>query len=296
MAEIFKSEAGRDLIMGQYAEILAAWPVSNRQFHVETRHGSTFVIESGRADHPPLLLLHGSVSNSFSWIGDIETLSATRHVFAIDIIGEAGLSDPNRPAYDSGAYAEWLADLLDALEIERCALVGLSLGGWMALSFAVAQPQRVERLSLICPGGICAERVSFLIKAIAYAFLGSWGKQRTLRLVGADMLAGPAEDDTPAEKQGIARQGMEKAIAFSGLIGQHFRPRMGKLLQFSDAELRSLTMPVQVIFGEFDKLLRAQESIERLGRLAANVQATLLPHTGHLVVNQTQRIQTFLEG
>jgi len=63
MDSIYKSEAGKNLLLGQYQEILGEWPVDSRQFHVDTIHGSTFVIESGQRDNPALILLHGSVAN-----------------------------------------------------------------------------------------------------------------------------------------------------------------------------------------------------------------------------------------
>jgi len=98
METIYKSEAGKELILSLYREILEEWPMANRQYQVETRHGSTFVIESGDAAKPPLILLHGSVSNSLTWLADVLTFSETHHVFAVDIIGEPGFPAPNRPA------------------------------------------------------------------------------------------------------------------------------------------------------------------------------------------------------
>jgi pimeloyl-ACP methyl ester carboxylesterase len=279
---IYKSEEGKELILGQYRQILADWPVVNRQHHVQTRHGSTFVIESGDTTKPPLILLHGSVANSFTWFSDVVTLSETHRVFAVDIIGEAGFSAPNRPAYESGAYAEWLADLLDELGIEKASLVGLSLGGWMALSFAVTHPDKVEKLSLICPGGICRERSSFLVKAIVYSLCGAWGKKQIIKLINGGKL--------PAEA------GMEKAMSFTTLIGQHFKPRYAKLLIFSDADLGRLNMPVQLFFGELDYLLRAKESVQRLTSLVKELQAVLLPDTGHVIVNQAPAIRTFMNS
>lgn len=86
MENIYKSESGKQEVLGQYREILANWPVENHQYEVETSFGSTFVIESGSKDNPPLILLHGSVSNSFTWYGDVAPLSETHNVYAIDII------------------------------------------------------------------------------------------------------------------------------------------------------------------------------------------------------------------
>lgn len=60
MASIYKSEAGRQKIMAEYQNILAAWPVANKQYKVPTSQGETFIIESGHPDNPALVLLPGA--------------------------------------------------------------------------------------------------------------------------------------------------------------------------------------------------------------------------------------------
>ena len=64
MAEIYKSKSGQEAVERLYRNTLQRWPVPNRQFAVPTRHGDTFVIESGEADATPLVLFHGSGTNS----------------------------------------------------------------------------------------------------------------------------------------------------------------------------------------------------------------------------------------
>lgn len=173
MEKIYKSTEGKQAVLGKYQEILANWSVKNSQYQVETSFGPTFVIESGSKDNPPLILIHGSVSNSFTWYGDVLALSKTHHVYAIDIIGEAGLSAESRPTYESGAYAQWLNETIQALGLTACSIVAMSLGGWMALSFATTYPQKVDKLILLCPGGLAPEKLSFLWKAIIFSLLGN---------------------------------------------------------------------------------------------------------------------------
>lgn len=67
------------------------------------------------------------------WLGDLAAFAARFRVYAIDMIGEAGLSAPSRPPLDSGAYAQWLDNVLDSLSLDRVSIVGISLGGWLAL-------------------------------------------------------------------------------------------------------------------------------------------------------------------
>lgn len=282
MKGIYKSEEGKQVVLGTYKEILDTWPVENKQYKVETSQGSTFVIESGSSENPPLILLHGSVSNSFAWYGDVEIYSKTHHVYAVDIIGEAGFSAENRPSYESGAYPIWLDETIQALGLETCSLGGLSLGGWMALSYATTHPQKVDNLVLLCPGGLAREYASFLWKAIFFAMLGKWGERQTMKLINGGKLP-----DASAP-------GLEKALVFTSLIGKNFNPRMAKLPLFGSENLPKLEMPILAIYGENDYLLPARKSIENLTRHAPQTVAELLPDTGHVVTNQAQRIVRFL--
>lgn len=75
MAGIYRNEAGKQAVLGEYRKILAAWPVSNKQYQIPTSYGETFVIVSGNPKNPALVLLHGSLSNSFTWFGDVPLLS-----------------------------------------------------------------------------------------------------------------------------------------------------------------------------------------------------------------------------
>jgi len=280
MSSIYKTEGGRDAVLTRYRSILEQWPVEKTEHHVETDFGSTFVIECGRSDAPPLILLHGSVSNSFAWMGEVDKLTQSHRVFAIDLIGEAGFSAPNRPSYESGAYPKWLEEILDRLELGRVSIVGMSLGGWMALSFATNHPDRVSHLSLLCPGGVVRESGSFLFKALFYMLLGEWGKTRIFKLVNGGRLPNSS--------------GMEDAYEFMSLINEHFKPRTAKLSLFTDEALERLTMPVQVIFGENDALIPPKGTIDRLSEFVMKLDAHLLPEIGHVVVGQSERIAGFL--
>jgi len=283
MNNIYKSETGKMEIQKAYKEILSVWPVENKQYEVKTEYGPTFVIESGEKNKPALLLLHGSVSNSFAWYGDTVPFSKEYHVYAVDIIGEAGLSAPNRPEYNSGAYARWLYSLLENLELKSCSIIGLSLGGWMALDFATTYPEKTDNLILLCPGGLAPENSSFIWKALFYSFFGKWGNKQIHKLINGGKLP---DENTP---------GLDKALAFTSLINKHFNPRFGKLPIFGEESLSRLNMPVLLLFGDKDYLLSGKESIKNLKNRVPHAVTELLTDTGHIVINQTEKILGFLK-
>src|SRR5690349_12938367 len=108
---VYKTPAGEQAVMALYDATLARWPVPCETSTIPTRYGDTFVVASGEPTAPPLVLLHGAGTNSAIWIGDVGTFSRRYRVYAVDLIGEAGKSAPNRPDWNRPAYAEWLCDV-----------------------------------------------------------------------------------------------------------------------------------------------------------------------------------------
>jgi pimeloyl-ACP methyl ester carboxylesterase len=107
--------------------------------------------ECGKGAGPAVVLLHGISSGAASWLQVAQRLAATHHVIAWDAPGYGHSSPLPQAAPAAADYARRLDDLLDALGIARCTLVGHSLGALMACACAQLHPQRVERLVLISP-------------------------------------------------------------------------------------------------------------------------------------------------
>lgn len=281
MSSIYRTPEGARAIRDRYEQFLKRWPVPSRQLRVPTRQGETFVISCGNEHAPPLVLFHGSAFNSASWMGDIAAWAPHFHVHAVDMIGEPGLSAPSRPPLGSDAYALWLDDVFEALSVRRASLVGVSLGGWLALDYATRRPERVENLVLLNPGGIGAQKFGAIAKALALRMCGEWGARKARETILGRI---------PAAAPPSVRAFME----FVALIHQNFRPRLAKLPIFSDEALRRLTMPVLAILGGKDALLDAATTKRRLEQAAPHADVRLLPEAGHLLPKQTLAVVEFL--
>ena len=280
MSGIYKSEAGRRAVEERYRAFLAHWPVPSEQLLLPTREGETFVVACGPQDAPSLLLFHGSGANAVMWMGDVGSWSRYFRVYAVDMIGEPGLSAPSRPPLDSEAHALWLDDVMKGLALMRASFVGVSLGGWLALDYATRRPQRVEKLVLLCPAGVGRQK-NFLLKAFPLLFLGRWGRKRM-----REMVLGRAPANPPAQMRAFGE--------FMSLIFENFRPRMAKLPIFSDGALTRLTMPVLAILGGKDVLLDSAATKRRLERTVPQAEIRYLPDAGHLLREQTATILEFL--
>jgi len=264
---VFKSEENRRQIRRRYDEILSPFPFQQR--YVDTTVGKTFLLEAGEKSAPTVVLLHGSCSNSAFWFGEMLALSQMYHVCAVDIPGEAGNSEDNRLDLKTEVYANWLKETMGALGIERASLVGNSLGGWMALRFAVSYPERVEKLALIATSGLSKQS--------------------------------PATMDTTDEgKAGLESEVKESAKlpeeveAFINLILEGYLPIREELPVFSDEQLRSLTMPVLFVAGENDVMTDTKAAADRLKAILPQAETHLLKNTGHIVLNSLDYLLPFL--
>jgi pimeloyl-ACP methyl ester carboxylesterase len=283
MSAVYKSEEGQRLVESRYRDLLARWPVPSEQRSVATSHGDAFVVVCGPSLAPPVVLLQGSGANAAMWLRDIATLSASHRAYCVDVIGEPGLSTPSRPRLDPATYGRWLTEVFDGLGLSSAALVGVSLGGWVALAFATAEPDRVNRLVLISTSGIGRTKTSFVFKTLALMLLGKWGRRKALALA-----VGPTRAKPDASAIEVGR--------LAALIGAHVNYRRERLPIFSDGALRRLTMPVLAVAGGQDALLDSDDTVRRLEALAAQATIRLLPDVGHVISGEAHVIASFLSG
>ena len=114
------------------------------------------VRQSGPPDAPAVVLLHGFGSSLQTWDVWAKGLATTHRVVRIDLPG-SGLSPPD-PAHDyrDERSLAMLIALMDSLGLQRTSLVGHSMGGRIAWTFAVKFPERVDKLVLVAPDGFAS--------------------------------------------------------------------------------------------------------------------------------------------
>jgi 3-oxoadipate enol-lactonase/4-carboxymuconolactone decarboxylase len=108
------------------------------------------VIDTGGGTAPPIVWLGSLGSSTSMWDRQIASFAPTRRCVLIDHPGHGA----SPPSYDAQSIATLAADVLAALDrsgVDRAAdFVGLSLGAMVAMSIAAEQPERVDRLALLC--------------------------------------------------------------------------------------------------------------------------------------------------
>ena len=126
---------------------------------ISVRGRETYIEEAGPAAGPAVILVHGLGGSTFSWRETLPALGAAGfRAVALDLPG-FGLAEKRFQAdYSHGTQADFVAGLMDSLQIEQATLVGHSMGGNVVAHFALAYPGRVQSLvivdgAIVPPGG-----------------------------------------------------------------------------------------------------------------------------------------------
>ncbi|WP_158104621.1 alpha/beta fold hydrolase [Amycolatopsis kentuckyensis] len=281
MTAIYRSAAGAAAVRERYDGLLDRWPVPSERRTLATRLGDTFAVVSGPVDAPPVVALQGSGGTAAHWLPDIATLAGRLRVYAIDAPGEPGRTVGARPPLGSAAYAEWVDDVLDELELPRAAFLGTSLGGWWALDYALRRPERVAALVLVNPSGVGRRRTAPLLKFAFHGLFGDRGRRRSLAMVAQGSPADPAR----------------RAVGeFTLATFEHFKPRLAAIPVFPVERLRELVMPVQAHFGARDVLLDQREAAANLRGALPDADVRLTEDAGHFLPGWASAAAAFLAG
>jgi len=268
----FRIADGETRFLAAYDAALKLWPVPCEEIDIATRFGSTHVIVSGPKGAPPLVLLHGYMATSVMWSPNIADFSKRYRVYAIDTMGQPGKSVPAAPIRDAEDYAAWLAATLDALRLDRISLVGMSFGGWLALTFAVATPQRVRQLVLLSPGGLLPVARQFILRGMLMVFFPT-------RFTVRSFMRWAGFRDAPGKTD------VRRVLDVMYLGMKHFQMPAETLRiaanPLTDEELRATRTPVLLLMGNREVLCDAAAALARARRLMPNVEGGLIPGCSH---------------
>lgn len=222
---------------------------------------------------PAVVLLHGIGSGAGSWLEVAMQLSQYARVVAWDAPGYGDSTPLSPQAPKAEDYAARLLLTLDALGIEKCVLVGHSLGAITACAFARLHPQRVSRLVLISPARGYGDPAREVQRQ----------QVRTKRLRSLEQL-GIAQMAAQRSSAMLSPRPSVKALEWvrwnmSRLIPHGYRQAIELLCGDDLLRHSPLTVPCEVHCGEADGIA-APEACLTLAR-ALGASFTLIPDAGH---------------
>ncbi|WP_182481137.1 alpha/beta fold hydrolase [Nocardioides immobilis] len=230
-------------------------------------------------DGPPVLMVHGMAGSWETWLANIPALGERHRVIAVDLPGFGG-SEP-LPTEDSfGSYVSSLRALLDELAIPSVAIVGHSLGGLVALSFAAQEPDRTRCVILVSGGGV--ELSSIRLRAIQIVFrclaavLAVPGAHRllTTRVIGR-LVMSPAVHAGRGVPPDLLRRMVPQRVS----PGFMDAVRRGSE-QLTVLDLRLVTAPVLLVWGRHDRILPVAAG-EKLDRSLLQSRLVVVEGAGH---------------
>ncbi len=231
----------------------------------------------GAEGAPVIVLVHGFSHSLESWDGWAQDLSADYRVVRMDLPGH-GLTGPDPQArYSVPQTVDFLAGLMDALDIEQAHIGGNSLGGLVAWRYAADHPERVSSLVLVSPGGFSINGVtedpvpvpmgvSFYLTQAPEAMVAA----ATGALYGdATRLdpSVPARVHSLMRREGVGQAMVERLEVFT--------------LPDPEADLARMTAPTLILWGERDGMVPA----EHAGLFEAalpDARLVMYPDLGHV--------------
>jgi pimeloyl-ACP methyl ester carboxylesterase len=249
-----------------------AGPVFEDHLDLTVLGGPVRVHTAGEAGSP-VLLLHGAMLDTAEgiWHDVVPPLAAHHRVLVLDM-PRHGASRPWSGWLGDAFYTRFLAALLDALELERVAIMGLSMGGGVGFRFALAHPERVNALVAVNPGGLGEKRPHHLLTWLCIRtpgllrattwymarFPGSVRSSLPIHLVAGEETDGFARIVRLASEEAAAKhRHRERALDDWQVdwLGP-LRTRFGRI-----EELSGLHVPTLWVHGDRDPLISREEMI-----------------------------------
>ncbi len=232
------------------------------------------VLESGGGE--PVVLLHAFPLNASMWLGQRESLGTSYRVITPDQRGFGGSQlDGTEPSLDT--VADDVAAMLDARDLDRVVLGGLSMGGYVAMAFLRRHPDRVRALILAdTRAGADAPEAAAKRHEIADRVLAE-GNSRTLVDELLPKLVGTTTRESRPLVLGRVKALVETAPAYAVAWAQR---AMAARPDSSDT-LRAVGVPALVVVGEEDELSPPAEA-EEMAALLPTATLARIPAAGHL--------------
>ncbi|RLI26008.1 MAG: hypothetical protein DRO52_03245 [Candidatus Hecatellales archaeon] len=218
----------------------------------------------------PVVLLHGLGSSLETWKANIGSLAQHFRVYAFDMLG-FGLADKPKIEYRIGVFKDFLKGFLDVLGLERASIVGNSLGGLIAVWFAVHHQDRLEKLVLESAAGL-----EVGARYLIMNFMGEWWTLESLKRFYEYIYHDPSKVNK--EILGLRLEVFSSPEAQHAYKSTLNMPREWAVLP---EKLPSLERPTLIIWGAEDKLIPVKHA-HQYHKLIKNSKLVVFEETGHV--------------
>lgn len=223
---------------------------------------------------PCVVLIHGFSDNLHMWYNQVPAFSKRYRVLTYDVRGFGQTRGAETPC-SMGLFANDLCELLRALEIKSACVLGYSMGGRIALEFALKHPEMTEGLILAnsgvgtAPGPAMEERRKMMGEILKQGNIDAISEIMTIASFSPDF-----------EKRDSAAFQKYKSIKMQNDPSEYYAIMQAIVDSIdSPVELNRLKRPVLIIAGEHDGLMEVSVA-ESMAKSIQDSEVHILP-TGH---------------
>jgi len=250
-------------------------------------------VDVGSGDEEPVVLVHGLGGQWQNWLENIPRLAQERRVLALDLPGFGLTPEPADGEISIPGYGRCVDSFCDKLGLGQVALVGNSMGGYVAAEVAIQFPQRVSRLTLVSAAGISSAdtlqapiltfgRVATALAANTMARHRQLAarpitRHMSLLLVARHPRLLKADLAYEGFFKGAGKDGFDDALRAS--LNYDFRDR-----------LPDVKVPTLIVWGEKDSIIPVRDADE-FERLIDDSRKVVMRDTGHIPM--AERPNTF---
>lgn len=225
----------------------------------------------------PTLLLHGFGEDGIVWDNQAEILSTSCRLIIPDLPGSGGSSAlPAPTSIESMAIS--VKELLDQLGIERCILIGHSMGGYIGLAFAELYPERLSALGLFHSTAYPDSDEKITTRRKAIEFIRANGAAPFIRQSTPNLFCAKTRDERP----GLISTAIDK---YSSFVPESLIAYYEAMIARPDRTtvLKGFAGPVFFLMGEDDTVIPLQQGLEQcyLPRIS---HMHIVKHTGHMAM------------
>jgi pimeloyl-ACP methyl ester carboxylesterase len=225
-------------------------------------------------DGPPIVLIHGLASRGDDWAPLLPKLATHHRIYALDLLGYGSSDRPRDVDYSIALETDVVRDFLDSLQIRRTDLVGVSMGGWIALKLAAEHPERVRKLVLIDSAGF-----NFPTTLTADSFTPA-STEELQKLIDLQTNRAP---HIPAF---VARDFLRVNREHAWILKSQFTSMLSRR-DLMDGRVSRVTMPTLLLWGTRDLLTPYSLGV-RMQHELPNARLVPLEGCGHLAIVDCQ--------
>jgi pimeloyl-ACP methyl ester carboxylesterase len=249
-------------------------------------------VDVGSGEREPVVFVHGLGGQWQNWLENIPRVAQERRVLALDLPG-FGLTPEPRDGVTIPGYGRFVDNFCEALDLGEVALVGNSMGGYIAAEVAIQFPPRVSRLVLVSAAGISSAETAHAPILMAGRIAAALATHSTARhrALASRPLSRHLSLAMVARHPRLLKADLAYEGFFKGTGKPGFDDALRACLEYDFRDrLPEVSVPTLIVWGEKDAIIPARDANE-FERLIPDSRKIVMRDTGHIPM--AERPQAF---